>query len=52
MQSDLVTLLTLKAPNQNCSRHFNFLLYLWKKIRLDFEGGGGGGGGGGEEELV
>ena len=33
----LVQILTLKAPNKNCSRwHFNFLLLSFKKIRLDF----------------
>ena len=30
-------LLTLKAPNKNCSRrHFKFYFYLSKKIRFDF----------------
>ena len=32
-----LTDLTLEAPNKNCSRrHFNCLLYLSKKIGLDF----------------
>ena len=32
-----IKILTLKAPNKNCSRrHFNFLLLSFEELRLDF----------------
>ena len=32
-----IHVLTLKAPNKNCSRrHFNFLILSFEEIRIDF----------------